>query len=236
VTASTLVIAHPLEFLNQSNNRGAKTGARKDTFNVYTQNILGIIHLLRILTMKNENLKTVYEQYWLHARHAENETWLFTRSYIIIMVAIFAVVSAAIPLKIKVGLTAFGAMLSLFGFFVVYTLRIAFIKFALMAELIAINEFQIKDEYRRFFPKGDNIFPNDKWVHLHDILAMFYSTLTGVMIYISINLYKETLLAIIPAVGTFAILATLHLGFIRPKINEISNELKNKCTKDSEEK
>lgn len=138
---------------------------------------------IKNINHENENLKTVYEQYWLHARHAEHETWLFTRSYVIIMVAIFAVVSAAIPLKIKVGLTAFGALLSLLGFSVVYTLRIPFIKFALMAELIAINEFKIKDEYRRFFPKGDNIFPNDKWVDLHDILAMFYSTLTGVMIY-----------------------------------------------------
>ncbi|MFC2002338.1 hypothetical protein ACFLV4_00055 [Chloroflexota bacterium] len=96
--------------------------------------------------MGDENLRKVYEQYWLHARHVESETWLFTSVYAIIMAAIFATVGADISLEIKAPVTLFGAILSFLGFFLVYTLRIPFLKFALMAELIAIKEFKIKDE------------------------------------------------------------------------------------------
>ena len=179
--------------------------------------------------MSNENLRTVYEQYWLHARHVERETWLFTSVYVAIVGAIFAAVGANICSGIKIGVTAFGALLSLLGFFVVYTQRIPFLKFILMAELIAINEFKIKDEYRRFFPKGGKVFPKNKFVDTDDILSMFYSTLTGAMVFLCIKSYNENFSwsAIVPAFVLFLSLVIVHFRIIRPKkyIKEISEEL-----------
>jgi len=178
--------------------------------------------------MQNENMRVVYEQYWLHARHAENETWLFTTVYGIIMAAIFAAVGAEISEGIKATVTLFGVIFSVLGFLLVYVFRVPFLKFALMAELIAIKEFKIKDEYRRFFPKEGKAFPEGKWFDLHDILAMFYALLTGVMTGFSINFFTGHLLgSIIPAVVISIALVGFHYGIIRriKYIKEISHEL-----------
>ena len=133
--------------------------------------------------MEKEILCSVYEQYWQHARHAENNTWLYTSTSSIIMGAIIALMGAEIPEEMKTGASLFGAILSFLGFGVVYTNRVPFLKFTHMAELIAINEFGLKDEYRRFFPGIHRAFLRDKWFDLHDVLATFYSVLAGIMIY-----------------------------------------------------
>ena len=144
--------------------------------------------------MRDENLKAVYEQYWNHARHCERETWLFTSIYVIIAAAILAAIgSEKITSEMQIFVTAFGVLLSLLGFFVVYTQRIPFIKFAFIAELIAINEFKIKGDYRRFFPEGDGDYPKGKRITTNDVLSMFYSLLTGAMVYFCIESLEEAL-------------------------------------------
>jgi len=181
--------------------------------------------------MDNEQLCRVYEQYWQHARHAEDNTWLFTNNYSIIMAAAIAIIGANLSEEMKVGIALFGAILSILGFGVVYTNRVPFMKFALTAELIALNEFHIKDEYRRFFPRDGKVFPKDKWFDLHDILSGFYSLLAGIMTYFCTKLcLKNLTVAIIAATIIVLLLLLVHFVVIRPKkyIKEISEELAEK--------
>lgn len=175
------------------------------------------------------NLREVYEQYWLHARHAEHETWLFTSLYAIIVAAIFAIVGSGLAIEIKISILIFGVILSILGFLIVYTLRIPFLKFALMSELIAINEFKIKAEYRRFFPANGKPFPKGKYLDLHDVLATFYSFLISIMMFILLRLYfNDLFIATIAFFLSLAFFLLSHIVIRSEKYDRIVNELKNK--------
>jgi hypothetical protein len=138
--------------------------------------------------MNPDDAKVVYEQYWLHARHVERETWLFTSIYAVLIAAIFATMGSTVEDGIKLGLLFFGIILSLFGYSIVYILRVPFFKFAYLSEVIAINELKLNDNYRRFFPVGSSagsekkLYP-DKIIDLHSILTCFFSILTGILFY-----------------------------------------------------
>ena len=57
-------------------------------------------------------------------------------------------------------------------------MRVPFIKFILKAELIAIKEFSLNNEYRRYFDGERKLF-KDKFIDTYDIIAfLFISVIT----------------------------------------------------------
>ncbi len=99
---------------------------------------------------------TVYNQYWQHARHVENQLHSFVGFYVAIVggALVFSAANGD-PERIAAGLFVF--LLSILGLLFNYNLRIPFIKFTLLSELIAIRELGLKDEYRRFFDRQGNL-------------------------------------------------------------------------------
>jgi len=178
---------------------------------------------------KDTNLRTVYDQYWLEARHVEHETWLFNSFYAAIVAGIFAVIGSDLPIEIKISMLIFGEIFSILGFFVVFTLRVPFFKFVLMAELIAINEFKIDEEYRRYFPKKDKAYPKGKYFDTHDVLATFYSSMIGsmtfILLYLCLNDLVFALIGLLLSMGFFLL---LHFEKLRGEYAKIFNELKGK--------
>ena len=51
----------------------------------------------------DKNLKTIYEQYWLHARHVADERLWFTNIYILVVVGILIFLQIDQPLFIRLG-------------------------------------------------------------------------------------------------------------------------------------
>ncbi len=174
--------------------------------------------------MNKADARAVYEQYWLHARHVELEMWLFNSFYAVLVGGVAAVLSAdiqGITIAIKVIVAVLAFVISLLGFLLTYSLRIPFLKFILLAELIAINELGLKESYRRFFKKGKKNFPGDKRIDIHDILSSLYALFAGLMAYVATSLYFNDFLhnwALILGTAISTTLLYSHFGYIRPKI------------------
>lgn len=178
--------------------------------------------------MADENYRAVYEQYWLHARHCENNIWAFTRYSTFVIAAVFAAQGfEKISLEIKVGVSLFGAALSIVGFFAVYVHRVPFLRFALLSELIAINELKMGDKYRRFFPKNGKAYPQDKVIDIDDELAFFFSSMAAIMVYLLMlhsGISSGCLLYLIPALVLISLI--IFHRIIRQKVYlEISKDL-----------
>ena len=97
---------------------------------------------IKMLPEKNDkNLKTIYEQYWLHARHVADERLWFTNIYILVVVGILIFLQIDQPLFIRLGVTVFVLLLSVAGFLICHSLTVHFITYSRTAELIQINEW-----------------------------------------------------------------------------------------------
>jgi hypothetical protein len=132
--------------------------------------------------MEKGDSRICYEQYWSHARHVEKELLTFCSFYAVIIGA------ALIFLKTdefseNLPIILFICILSIFGFFFNYNLRLPFIKFILKAELIAIKEFGLNSEYRRFFDSKGKLFV-DKYIDTYDVIALFFVLVISLCSYI----------------------------------------------------
>ncbi len=117
--------------------------------------------------MERDTACRIYEQYWQHARHVENELLSFVALYTA-LVGGALYVSTQIGNGERAGAAAFIGVLSVFGFLFNYNLRIPFVTFTHLAELIAIRELGLKREYWRFFA------PQVPKIDTYDIFAVFF--------------------------------------------------------------
>ncbi|WP_178917059.1 hypothetical protein [Natronomonas gomsonensis] len=164
-------------------------------------------------------LQDVYEQYWWHARHVENQVWSYTRVWALVLTAIFTITGTNLPDDAKATAALFGGLLSLLGFFIVYSLRVPFLAFALKSELIAINEFGLEPGYRRFFENGLD-FREDKSIDIPEILMLIYGLVSVGLVFISVYIW----VGYVAGFSISGILATTlviaYLKLIRPKFTE----------------
>lgn len=164
-------------------------------------------------------LQDVYEQYWWHARHVENQVWSYTRVWALVLTAIFTITGTNLPDDAKATAALFGGLLSLLGFFIVYSLRVPFLAFALKSELIAINEFGLEPGYRRFFENGLD-FREDKSIDIPEILMLIYGLVSVGLVFISVYIW----IGYVAGFSISGILATTlviaYLKLIRPKFTE----------------
>jgi len=96
-----------------------------------------------------ENLRRVYEQNWLHARHVENERLWFTNIYAVVMAGSLVLMSET---GLIWPLASFLLILSFLGFCMCHALRIAFIQHSRLSEIVLRKEWQLNN-YSVFYPK-----------------------------------------------------------------------------------
>jgi hypothetical protein len=160
-------------------------------------------------------MQTVYDQYWKHIRHVEDEMWSFTRIWAVVITAIFTVIGADLPTGAKVGAGLFGTILSVLGFLTVYTLRVPFFDFYLTIEMIARRDFDLDAEYRRF--EDDPNVRLLKSLDVHDILVSIYTLVAGIMLgTIGIVLGRPTL-GVAGGAALVIVLAAVYIKFVVPE-------------------
>ena len=171
--------------------------------------------------MKDEFKKTLFDQYWTHARHTEQELWTFTTVYSAIVGAIFAFSGTdAISDETRTGIYFFGIVLSLLGIALIYCQYQAFLKFVLTAEAIALIEMKVDSQYLRFIGR-ESIYPHDKRVLTSDVLVLFYSAISATLLFLAIQNWESRIYyAILYACLTFFVLIAIYFFGIRKKFAE----------------
>jgi len=110
---------------------------------------------MKVLEVKDENLRKVYEQYWLHARHQESQRLWFTNIYVVLVAGVFAYFGIIEEhYAIKILMLIFLMILSLFGYLVIYSWNLPFVIYSRLAEEISICEFSLPKKYQRFTKYG----------------------------------------------------------------------------------
>ena len=173
---------------------------------------------------RHENLRSVYEQYYLHARHVENERLLFTNIFAAIVAGILAYMSQA-------GLTwyacSFLILLSVLGLLMSHALRISFIKYSRMAEIVVRREWKLQD-YSVFYAKkkAESPYPSGeeraKLIDLSQIFHVFYILVCSLSIVLLIRAFGSERLvwSILTAVISVVMLSL----FYRRRLYKFENE------------
>jgi hypothetical protein len=127
-------------------------------------------------TENKANARAVFEQYWLQARHVENERLWLTNVFAIIFAALLGLITVQ---GLEWYIPAFGVLLSITGILSMHSLRIWFIRLSRLAEKIMINELGAEEydieKYRK--TKGKlSLFVRRFWA-LPFVFYVFYSTM-----------------------------------------------------------
>ncbi len=131
--------------------------------------------------------KLLYEQYWLHARHVENERLWFTNIYAALVAGVFVILgrldlsSHNIELVVRLSFLFLFA-LSLIGFFLTFSWTAAFTLFSRLAQNLARTAFGIPEKFDRFHYQISKISAGS-------LFQVFYAVLAGVLLATSISLW-----------------------------------------------
>ena len=181
--------------------------------------------------MNDENLRKVYEQLWLHARHQETQRLWFTNVYALIVAGVFAYFGASEGDNfVKVILLIFLALLSFFGYLMTYSWNIPFTKLSRAAELISIKEWHLVEDCQQFREY------ERKKIRAGRLFAGFYSLMLGgfaaLLIY---TIYKMTscvipnwVIAVIGIVVFLVFYLFYHLYLEKKGIGKIQEEFEDK--------
>jgi hypothetical protein len=125
-----------------------------------------------------DNLKGIYEQYWLHARHQETQRLWFTNVFAVIVAGVFAYMGKSNDDTYDVYLLLFLTILSILGYFLTHAWNIPFVIFTRLAEKMAIIEWDLPRDYQRFTKYGDIKYR--KPVSASKMIMIFYSLMISV--------------------------------------------------------
>lgn len=132
----------------------------------------------------SEYAKTVFEQFWLHARHQELQRLTFTSVYSAIVAGAFAFLGSEISdLQSRVYLSIGMTILSILGFFLMHAWRIPFIVYSRLAEIVMIKKWEM-EHYKRF---GEY----DKLVNASLVFHLFYVLLASLFFSIFLLTFPE---------------------------------------------
>lgn len=160
----------------------------------------------------------IYDQYYEHIRHMENEMWAFARIWAIIITGIFTIIGTELPTAAKIGAAFFGALLSMFGFLTVYALRVPFLDYYLTTDLIARNEFRVDVQYRRFSDQPD--IRVGKLIEVHELLAAMYIIVTGVMVLSIGTVLGRTIAGMVAGSVLVVLLTAFYIKVIIPEYRQ----------------
>lgn len=143
--------------------------------------------------MTDKEFHTVYEQYWEHARHNENQLWSFTRIWALVLTAILASYGTSyFETEAKLAALVFGILLSLLGLGLVYSIRKPFLIYFWTVDLIASNELRIPPTYRRLDVDIDTPHKLDKHITVSFVLFVTYALVAAILTVIAFDLIETT--------------------------------------------
>jgi len=178
---------------------------------------------------KDENLRKVYEQYWLHARHVADERLWFTNIYILVVVGIFVFLQIDQPLFIRLGVILSVLFLSVVGFLMCHSLTVHFITYSRTAELIQINEWGAS--YSQFCPK-DGRRLTSKIGSLNFAFYFLYILMSSIFVFLLLsNLGVDTLYTIASGVTTFIVLLSVWKQYCKKYEDELPKILRERYKK-----
>ena len=186
--------------------------------------------------MGSNHFIAVYEQYWLHARHQEVQRLWFANIYAVIVAGIFAYFGAIKDITIdSAPLLVFVILFSLLAYTVTYSWNIPFTIFTRLAEEIAVREWSLQEDYRRFtkYKKG---YKYQKRIggmeaSANTAFMAFYSLMTGVFSALLVQLFTDICVLGLVLIGVivFVALFLYYKFFLKKKsIDEIQNEFENR--------
>lgn len=167
--------------------------------------------------MKDENLGKIYEQYWLHARHQEVQRLWFTNIYAMIVAGAFAYFGAV--KGFSTPLLVFLTLLSILGYLVAYSWNIPFTIFSRLAEEIAVREWNLPKDYRRF-TKYRRGYEFSKIVSANIVFIGFYSLMTGIfvgLLFLQTNLKVCIQFTSVIILVVFLVLVGCYKFYLKPK-------------------
>lgn len=189
--------------------------------------------------MKDDNLRKIYEHYWLHAMHQETQRLSFTNIYVVIVVGAFAYLGYVENYIIKVSLLTFLTILSLFGYLMTHSWNIPFVIFSRLTEEIAICEWNLPEKYQRFnkykkgyeFYKGIGFGKISIRVSAARLFMAFYSLMIGIFGALTFQIIHKlpgyhTILIVVILFATFYLY--YHLYWEQKTTNKIQSDFENR--------
>lgn len=135
--------------------------------------------------VREELLKSVYEQHWLHARHVENERLWFTNIFALIVAGLLAFLGTVEDEELlslfAVYAGCFIFILSILGYFLCLTWRAPFVEHTTLANKM------LKDSLlKRYAPYATEAFRKIKlgWITAHELFLYFYALMAGVGLFL----------------------------------------------------
>ncbi len=133
---------------------------------------------------KDELLKSIYEQHWLHARHVENERLWFTNIFALIVAGLLSFLATVdrqlLPLfAIYAGCFIF--ILSMLGYFLCLSWRAPFVEHTTLANQV------LKDlELKRYAPYTSQVWKRIKlgWITAHELFLYFYALMASMAVFL----------------------------------------------------
>lgn len=180
--------------------------------------------------MQDDNLRVIYEQYCLHARHQEMQRLWFINIYAIIVAGVFAYLGTVEAHDaINISLYVFLLILSLFGYLMTHSWNIAFVKYSRLAEAIAICEWSLPEEYQRFTKYRKRIRAARTFMGFYSLMIGIFTALTYREIF-NITSYTKIVLAVILVLAAFYLFYQFYLESrtITSIINQF-NKMIGKC-------
>lgn len=182
-----------------------------------------------------KNLRTVFEQHWLHARHVENERLWFTNIYALTVGGLLAFTYGKAedasfspwPWQILVAIL----LLSLLGLFMSHSMRIPFLRHHTLAQVIQLKEWGLPytDEYKLEADK-DKIVCTRRAAKLWSLSGVFHLLYIFISAFssafIALSFTNSYLWAIVAGVGFCVLLFIFYKFCLQRKEKKAVDEIK----------
>jgi len=124
--------------------------------------------------VRQELLKSIYEQHWLHARHLETERFWFTSVFVVVIG--FALKESTqvlilnnLPCCYHFAAAILAVVLSIIGCFLMITWRAPFVEHTTLAKEMLEKTFQNEPELAKYIPYRSEEFQELKWMWKKEI-------------------------------------------------------------------
>lgn len=125
---------------------------------------------------RKANARAVFEQYWMQARHIENERLWLTNIFAVVFAGLLGLISVY---GLEWYIPAFGILISITGLLAIHDLRIWFIRMSRLAEKILVNELNMEKYNVRKYREAKGI---NKYVSLPLAFVLFYTCMLALWV------------------------------------------------------
>lgn len=171
------------------------------------------------------NARVVFEQYWMQARHIENERLWLTNIFAIVFAGLLGLISVY---ELVWYIPTFGVLISITGLLAMHGLRIWFIRFSRLAEKIMVNELNFSEynigKYRMSDRKLSTII--SRIVSLPLVFMLFYSVMLAIWItLLLLTKYELSYWLLIVFIGTICFSLILYQYVFLPEERKAEEEI-----------